>query len=389
MNVPYYRPTVAEINLDAMTDNILFFRNHLPKQVEIMAVVKANAYGHGVIPVVHHLQSIGIRNFAVAFIDEAIQLRKAGVVDRILILGHTPVEAIEEAFRYDIRVTVFTKDVLERINQIGEKLRKPLKVHLKIETGMGRIGVYPEDVNSYYEIIRSSPWIELEGVFTHFATADEKDKGFTRLQYQRFIEAVHLIEKFQEIPIIHISNSAAMIDLPDLPQNMVRLGISLYGMLPSDEVGIRPQQLKPVMTLKTKISFIKKVNPGQTISYGATYKVEKKSIVATIPIGYADGFPRGLSNKGYVLIHGKKAPILGRVCMDQTMVDVTEIPNVKEGDEVVIYGEQQGSVLRMDDHAKLLETINYELATSVGYRIPRVYYKNGQIIKISHYLLGR
>ncbi|MFV9511765.1 alanine racemase [Tepidibacillus sp. LV47] len=387
MELPYYRPTVAEINLDALTENVRFFRNHLPKTVEIMAVVKANAYGHGAIPVVYHLQSIGIHNFAVAFMDEAIQLRKAGIQDQILILGYTPKEAIEAAFHYDIRVTVFTKDVLERIHQIGEKLKKPLKVHLKIDTGMGRIGIYPEEVKSFYNMISSSPWIELEGVFTHFATADEKDKGFTRLQYQRFMEAVHLIREYQKIPIIHMSNSAAIIDLPDLPQNMVRLGISLYGMLPSNEVGIDPSQLKPVMTLKTKISFIKKVYPGQTISYGATYKVKKESIVATIPIGYADGFFRGLSNRGFVLVRGEKAPIIGRVCMDQTMIDVTHLPDIQEGEEVIIYGTQNGRQLTMGDHAMILDTINYELATSVGYRVPRIYYRDGKIVGYDNYLL--
>jgi len=389
MELPYYRPTVAEIDLDAMTANVRFFQNHIPKDVEVMAVVKANAYGHGVIPVVRHLQSIGIHHFAVALMDEAIELRKAGINDPILILGHTPIEAIEAAFLNDVHVTVFTKDVLDQIHQIGEEKKQRLKVHIKIETGMGRIGVYPDDVQDFYDLIQKSPWIELEGVFSHFATADEKKKDFTKIQYQRFLEVVKQIEKYQPIPFIHISNSAAMIDLPELQQTMVRLGISLYGMLPSDEVKIGQHDLKPVMRLKTKISFVKRVYPGQTISYGATYRVEKESMIATIPIGYADGFFRGLSNRGYVLVRGEKSPIIGRVCMDQTMIDVSHLPHIESGEEVVIYGEQQGQWIMMDEQARLLNTVNYELATSVGYRIPRLYYREGKVVDTVNYLFDK
>ncbi|WP_339060962.1 alanine racemase [Tepidibacillus marianensis] len=386
MELPYYRPTVAEIDLDAMTENVHFFKNRILKDIKVMAVVKANAYGHGVTPVVKHLQSIGIHHFAVAFMDEAIELRKAGINDPILILGHTTIEAIEAAFFYDIRVTVFSKEVLDQIHLIGEKRKQQLKVHVKIETGMGRIGVYPEDIEEFYEMIRQSPWIEVEGVFSHFATADEKDKEYTKKQYERFINVVKFIEKYQTIPLIHISNSAAMIDLPDLQQTMVRLGISLYGMLPSKEVGIDPHDLNPVMTLKTKISFVKNVSPGQTISYGGTYRVEKESKIATIPIGYADGLFRGLSNRGFVLVRGEKAPIIGRICMDQTMIDVSHLPNIEAGEEVVIYGKQQGHWLMIDEQAKLLNTINYELATSVGYRIPRIYYREGKVMDTMNYL---
>lgn len=375
----FYRPTIAEIDLDAVTHNVHFFKERIPHSMTILAIVKADAYGHGAVPIVKHLQSIGIHYFAVAFIDEAIELRKAGIMDPILILGHTSISAVEKAFEYDITLTVFTKEIIKQIHLVGEKQKKKLKVHIKVDTGMGRIGVFPEEALTFFHELRKSPWIEIEGVFTHFATADEEDKTFTQKQYKTFMTVAEKMKSIQDIRFVHASNSAAMIDMPNLQQTMTRLGISLYGLLPSKNVKISNHHLKPVMSIKSKVVYLKKVFKGQSVSYGATFVAPRDTMVATIPIGYADGFSRGLSNKGFVLIRGEKAPVIGRVCMDQIMIDVTDIPLVQVDDEVVIYGTQNGLSIQMDDHAEQLGTINYELATLVGKRIPRIYLKDGQI----------
>ncbi|OEG00251.1 alanine racemase [Vulcanibacillus modesticaldus] len=387
MSLPFFRPTIVEVDLDAITHNIEFIKRKIPNNAEIMAVVKADAYGHGAIPIVKHLQSLGIRYYAVAFLDEAIQLRYAGIEDPILVLGYTPNKGIEEAIRNDITLTVFTKETIDYIHLIGERLQKKLKVHIKIDTGMGRIGLFPEDLLDFINYINQNPWIKLEGIYTHFATADEKDKTFTMQQYEKFIKTLNETNMINRIPFIHVSNSAAIIDLPELSQSMVRLGISLYGLLPSNEVSISTSELKPAMSVKTEVVYVKKLKSGQTVSYGATFKAERETIVATIPIGYADGLLRGLSNAGYVLIHGQKAPIIGMICMDQTMVDVTDIPDVRIGDEVVIIGAQGDQYILANHQAEMLNTINYEIVTIIGKRIPRVYRKNGDIVEIVNGLI--
>lgn len=388
MTLPFYRPTIATINLDALTHNINFFRDRLSKDFQIMAIVKADAYGHGVIPIVKHLKDIGITYFAVGFLDEALQIRKAGFKDPILVLGYTPKDGIELAFENNVALTVFSHDIVDQINLVGEKYRKKLKVHIKVDTGMGRIGIFPSELYSFFMETKNKEWIDIEGVYTHFATADEKDKTFTLKQTEIFNNALEKIRLSDKINYIHLSNSAALIDLPEIDQNIARLGISLYGLLPSSDVNLTQADLEPVMSLKTEIIYLKEIESGQTISYGATYKAKRKTLVATLPIGYADGLSRKLSNKGYVLIHGQRAPIIGRVCMDQTMIDVTDISQVKVGDQVIIFGSQDGNFLSIDEQAKIAETINYELVTLIGKRIPRIYYKNGEIVEVSNYLLA-
>lgn len=386
MDMPFYRPTVVEIDLDAMSHNVEFFRNKIPEKTKLMAIVKADAYGHGSVPVVKHLKTIGVRYFAVAFLDEAIELRRAGIFDPILILGYTPNHGVEQAYKYDIALTVFTKDKIDQIHKVGKRLRKKLRIHIKVDTGMGRIGLFPSELHDFILYTKKSPWIQVEGIFTHFSTADEKDKSFTLKQYEQFKQEINKIKTIEKIPYIHLSNSAAMIDLPELEQTMARLGISLYGLPPSKEVHLSAQALKPVMSFKTKVIYIKKLNIGQTVSYGATFKATRETMVATLPIGYADGLPRRLSNKGYVLIHGQKAPIIGRICMDQTMIDVTDIPGVKPYDEVIIYGKQDHQYISVDENAQMLDMINYELVTMIGKRIPRLYRKDKEIIEVVNHL---
>lgn len=388
MNLSFYRPTVAEIDLDAMTHNVNLFRERVANKVDIMAVVKADAYAHGVIPIVRHLKSIGISYFSVGFLEEALQIRNSGIMDPILVLGYTPQAGIELAFKNDITLTIFSLETLDYIDEVGERLQKKLKVHVKVDTGMGRVGISPQDTTSFLQELDKAKWIEIEGIYTHFASADEADKGLTLKQYELFKDSIAEIKKRVKNPYIHASNSAALIDLPYLEQNIARLGISLYGLLPSNEVNITYNELKPVMSIKTRIVFLKKIQPGQTVSYGATFTAKRETLVATLPIGYADGLSRRLSNKGFVLVEGKRAPIIGRVCMDQIMVDVTDFENVNIGSEVIIFGNQKESFLSIDEHAELVGTVNYELITLIGKRIPRVYYKAGEIVDVSNYLLS-
>lgn len=382
MKTSFFRPTIIEIDLDALTENVEYFKTKLSNNVELMAVVKADAYGHGAIPVVTHLQTLGVKYFAVAFLDEAIQLRRAGILDYILVLGYTPDHGIELACKYDIALTVYTLDIIKRIENVGKELGKKIRVHLKIDTGMGRIGLSPQDIDEYIDYIKTTKWVDFEGIYTHFANADLKEKSFTYSQYNKFNEVINKVNETFKPSIIHASNTAAVIDFTEFKQTMVRIGIGLYGLAPSSEVSLLKDDLKPVMTIKTEVIYVKNINAGQTVSYGATFKATKKTTVATLPIGYADGLSRNLSNKGYVIIHGVKTPIIGKICMDQTMIDVTGLNNVQIGDEVIIIGSQDGQQITMDDNAKLLNTINYELVTLLCKRIPRVYKKNGKIIEI-------
>lgn len=383
----YYRPTIIEIDLDALEHNLNYFMQKIPKDINLVAVVKANAYGHGVIPIVKHLQSLGVKFFAVAFLDEAVQLREAGILSSILVLGYTPKNGIEIAIKHNIALTVYTIEAVEQINSIGEKLKKKLKIHIKIDTGMGRLGLKPSDAHDFYQIAKKSPWIEIEGIYTHFATSDEKDKTLTNQQYQIFRETINEVSGLENIPMKHVSNTAAIIDLPKYSQTAVRLGIGLYGLLPSKEVSTLYSELKPVMSLKTKVAFLKTIKEGQTVSYGATFKAEKQTIVATLPIGYADGLSRKLSNSGYVLVKGIKAPIIGRICMDQTMIDVSQIKDINIGDEVVIIGSQNNKCIRIDDHAEIIDTINYEIVTIIGERIPKIYKKGGGVVQVINELM--
>lgn len=382
MGEPFYRPTIAEVDLDALAYNLSLFRKKIPNNIELMVVVKADAYGHGAVPVVKHLKTLGVSYFAVAFLDEAIELRQEGIQEPILVLGYTPESAIETAYKYNVDITIFAKEAVDQIHLIGNNLRKKMNVHIKVDTGMGRLGIFPNDLKSFINYLQKTPWIKLEGINTHFATADEKDKTFTLKQYDKFIQAINQLEIIKDIPFIHVSNSAAMIDLPNLNQTMSRLGISLYGQLPSNDVNLLANELKPVMSIKTKVVYIKKIIPGETVSYGATFTAKRDTLVATLPIGYADGLTRKLSNKGHVLVHGKRAPIIGTVCMDQTMIDITDIPMTNVGDEVVIYGFQGNQYVSFDENAQLLDTINYELLTLLSKRIPRVYRKNGEIVEV-------
>lgn len=378
-----YQRVTAEIDLDAVAYNIKNIRKKVKKETMIMGVVKADAYGHGAVEVSKVLLYNGADWLGVAMIDEAVQLRKNNIMVPILILGYTPEAEIEDVVRYDIIQTVFSYEMAKMVSDAAVKLGKTAKIHIKVDTGMGRIGFIPEE-NIGDEVLKISklPNIGINGIFTHFSTSDEKDKTFTKLQYDRFKYAIDEIEKKGiKLAVKHCANSAAIMDFDDLGFNMVRAGIILYGMYPSDEVIKENLSLKPVMSIKTHISYVKKVGKNIPVSYGRTYYTNKESVIATVPVGYADGYIRKMQNGGRVIVKGHYANIVGRVCMDQFMIDITDVPDVSSGDEVILMGSDGKLSITAEEIANVLDTINYEVVCMIGKRVPREYIKNNEIIK--------
>ncbi|HCT64513.1 MAG TPA: alanine racemase [Lachnospiraceae bacterium] len=385
-----YRRTVAEIDLDAIDFNIKSIRKRVPMGTKILGTIKADGYGHGAVEVAEVLRQNGVEMFSVALLDEAVYLRKNGITESILLLGFTPAHCAEEIVKYDIIQTISSYREATIVSAAAVKLGKIAKIHIKIDTGMGRIGFFPCD-ESVEEIVKicQLDGIEIDGMFTHFAISDCTDKTFTSVQKGKFFYIIDELRKRGiSIPHKHCANSAGIMDFDDLFLDMVRPGIILYGMYPSDEVIKENLPLKPAMCLKTQVSFIKDVDEKTSIGYGRTYFAKGKRKIATLPVGYADGFCRLLSNKGFVIIHGQKAPIVGRICMDQCMVDITEIDGVNIEDEVVLMGKMGNEEISADDIAKLIGTINYEVVCMVDKRVPRVYIKNGNVVKVVNHLLG-
>jgi len=364
------RAVWAEIDLGAIAHNIRQIRKISAKNAQICAVVKADAYGHGAIAVARTVLRAGADRLAVAIINEALELRKAGFRVPILILGYTPTCQATIVVDHDITQTIFSMDSAKALSGAAVAAGKIVNVHIKIDTGMGRIGVGPKDAGMFAEAVVALPGIKIEGVFSHFATADSRDKSFTYEQYQQFSEGLQYIEaKGITIPIRHIANSAAILDLPHMHLDMVRPGIILYGLWPSDEVE-QTIELRPAMKFKAQVAFVKDMPAHQAISYGRTYITERLSRIATLPVGYADGWSRLLANKASVSIRGQRAPLVGRVCMDQCMIDVTHIPGVEPSDEALLFG---GADLPVEEVADYMGTINYEIVCMVGKRVPRLY----------------
>lgn len=389
-----YRPTIAEINLDHLRANYQAFRSALPQDMMILACVKANAYGHGAVRVAQEMETLGANYLSVAFLDEALELRQAGIELPILVLGYTAPEAIQVAWENDITVTLFSQEVLDAIIQLPlQSAVKPLKVHIKIDSGMGRLGLFPDDeALTFIEKAFSIPGIQVEGMFTHYAKADEKDKSYTLEQYRRFRCVVDALEERGfNIPIIHTGNSATAIDMPLISHNMVRIGISLYGLYPSDKVNYQAIALNPVMTLKTQTVYVKTLPPQWGISYGSRYVTEDYEVIATLPIGYADGYSRMLSGKAEVLIRGHRIPVVGTICMDQCMVSLQslldEAKEIQVGEEVVLIGQQSGECITADELASKLGTIPYELLCMLAARIPRHYIQGGILQHVVNPLL--
>ena len=372
-----YDRTYAEVNLDALRHNILEARKNIKDNTKIMAIVKANAYGHGAVSVAKALEEL-VDAYGVAMIEEAIELRVNGLDKMILILGYTGEDWFPEVVKLDISQTVYTYEMAVKLNDVAKELNKKAKIHIKIDTGMGRIGFLPKEET--VEIIKNISKLSnltIEGIFTHFPKADEKDITAAKESFMRFQKIIKWLEKENiDIPIKHVSNSASIISIPEANLNMVRSGISTYGLYPSKEVARNIVQLRPAMQWKTKISYIKEVEPGTTIGYGSTFVADKKMKIATIPVGYADGMKRDLSNKGRVLIRGKLANIVGRICMDQFMVDVTEIENVTQGDAVTIFGRDGEGAITVEEVADMAHSFNYEFVCSISSRVPRYYVKD-------------
>ncbi len=369
------RPAWAEVELGAIAHNLREIRRITQPQARIMAIVKANAYGHGAVQVSRTALENGASYLGVAIFHEAMELRSAGINAPILILGYNPKEHVEQTIREGITQTVYSLKAAQIVSRVAQNIDRKAKIHIKIDTGMSRLG-FPVDDGTVDKIkqIAALESIEIEGIFTHFAVSDIADKTFTHQQLARFVE---LNAKLQAngvpIPIKHAANTGGIIDLPESHLDMVRLGISLYGLYPSDEVHKEKIQLKPALTLKADVAHIKEVLPGVSVSYGRRYTTGDKTWIATVPLGYADGYSRLLSSKAEVLIKGQRAKVVGTICMDQLMVDVGHIPGVKLGDEVVLIGRQGQDEIFADELAGHLGTINYEIVCMLSDRIPRIY----------------
>lgn len=371
----------AVISLDAVEQNFREMRKNIAEDTKMIAVVKADAYGHGAVPIAHLIEDYDyIWGFAAATAEEAVHLRQAGIIKPILILGIVFDEYFPELVQYDIRPAVCEYDEAKKLSDEAVLQNKTVHIHIALDTGMTRIG-YADIPESVEEIkkIAELPNLEIEGMFTHFARADEYDRSPAMVQLERYQDFSKRVEEAGvDIPLHHCSNSAGIIRVPEANLSIVRAGITIYGIYPSSEVERDIVKLAPVMELKSHITYVKDVPAGAAISYGGTYVADKKRRVATIPVGYADGYPRQLSNKGWVLIHGKKAPILGRVCMDQFMADVTEIDNVKKGDEVTLLGRDGDEFISIEEMGDLCGRFSYEFACDISPRVPRVYIKDGK-----------
>ncbi|KQN96304.1 alanine racemase [Paenibacillus sp. Leaf72] len=394
----YYRPTRVEISLDALRRNLSVFRAHMGEDVRLMASVKANAYGHGAVEIAREAASCGVDYLGVAFLDEALELRRAGISIPILVLGYVAADALWLARKHDITIALFREDVLEAASKLPapdeDHFNNKLKVHIKVDSGMGRLGLIGADAAiPFIEKALSVPQLEVEGLFTHYARADEHDKSYTILQHERFQEVVrYVLQQKLPIPIIHAANSAAGMDTPELAGNMLRLGISMYGLYPSDEVRHDELQLEPVLSLKTEIVMVKNAPSGWGISYGARYVTQGEERIGTLPIGYADGFSRMLTGKAQALVRGVKVPVRGTICMDQCMIALdaaaTEAGEpVEQGEEVVLIGDQGNARISAEEVAKQLDTINYEVTCMLAARVPRVYFKDGKALSVVNPLI--
>jgi len=380
----------AEIDLDNIAHNVREVRRLAGKRTDIIAVVKADAYGHGTLETVKTLLDNGVTRLAVSMLDEAIQLRKIGIDVPILVLNHTDFRRLGEVLEYGITQTVYSHEMAKALSEEALRHGTKARVHIKIDTGMTRVGFKPgySAVKDVVAIMKLDGII-IEGIFTHFAVADTKDRSYTQRQFELFMSIIEELNRIGVlIPIRHVSNSAAIMQYPEMTLEAVRPGIILYGIYPSKEVDRSVIDLKPAMSLKANVIHVKDVESGVSISYGRTFTTKRPSRIATVPIGYADGYSRLLSNRSRVLINGQFAPVVGNICMDQLMVDITDISgDVKAGDEVVLIGRQGENEITAEEIADLMGTIPYEILCIIGKRVPRVYIRNGSVVNVLNYLL--
>ena len=384
-----YQRVWAEVDLDAIRENMVHMKENIAENTKILAVIKTDGYGHGGVPIAKMLEQLDFMfGYAAATYEEAHVLREAGVKKPILILGYTFPYCYEELIREEIRPAVYRRDTVEELAAAAAKVGKKAKVHIKVDTGMGRIGITPDEEGlEFVRFLIEHPELEVEGIFTHFAKSDETDKTSANHQlelFQNFIDKIQT-ELGITIPVKHCSNSAAILEMPQANMDMVRAGITTYGLYPSEEVSKDIVPLRAAMSLYSHIVYCKMIHAGQSVSYGGLFTAQKDTRVATIPVGYGDGYPRSLSGRGYVLIHGKRAPILGRVCMDQFMVDISEIPEAMDGDKVTLLGMDGTERITAEELGELSGRFNYEFVCDLGKRIPRVYIQHGEITEVRDY----
>jgi len=366
------RPTWVEVDLEAIAYNVRQVKEIVGPAIDILAVLKADAYGHGALTVARTALNNGVSYCGVASLNEAIKLRDAGVKSPILVLGYTPAWLVREAILRDVILTLYDVDIAQTLDRVAKACRRTARVHVKVDTGMGRLGLLPAQVLPFIEKIWNLSGLELEGIFTHFSTADDESLSYTRRQLAQFQSVLDALEEIDvTFRVIHCANSAALLRLPDSRFNMVRLGLAMYGLQPSPHVSL-PPGFRPAMTWKTTIAQVKTLPVGSYVSYGNTYQTEQEETIAVIPVGYADGFRRGPTQWESVLVRGQRAPIVGRVCMDQTMINVSHIPNVRVGDSVVLIGRQGNDQITAEEVAGWLGTINYEVVSEILARVPRV-----------------
>ncbi len=383
-----YSRVHADVDLDALEDNVALIRDNIQSSTQIIAVIKTDGYGHGAVALLTVLeQEEKIWGYAVATLEEGRILRNHGTKKPILILGYSFKDQYEEISRLQIRPSISNYEAAEHLSGIAQKLQITVPVHIKIDTGMSRIGFQVTEAQAdIIAEISKLPNIFIEGIFTHFASSDAKDKTFAEGQYKQYQKMLDFLSDRQVgIPFHHVSNSAAIIDLPEYNLDLVRAGIILYGLAPSDETNFYKWGFRPVLSLKSQIVHIKELEIGRSVSYGCTYQLKKKEKIATVPVGYGDGYPRSLSNKGYVLIRGQRAPIRGRICMDQFMVDVSHIEGVSCQDEVTLIGTDGKESITLEMIGNWSERFNYEFACDLGKRIPRNFYKKGKLVMQQDY----
>ncbi|MDD5014309.1 MAG: alanine racemase [Atribacterota bacterium] len=381
-------PTWIEIDLDAIAKNVKNIKKLIGEKKELMAVVKGNGYGHDIFEISSVVLKNGANRLAVARLEEGIFLRKTGITVPILVLGLTLEQQVELLVSYNLTPTVCKYETVEKLSKFAVKEDKMVKVHIKVDTGMGRIGIFPNHVLDFVKKVEAFKNIEIEGIFTHFSVADEKDKAYTEAQFKKFMEVLTILEKEGiKIPVKHVGNSATLLDFPHMWLDLVRPGISIYGLYPSTEVQ-KTVKLIPAHSFKTRIIFLKELPVGRCISYGRTYTTTKRRTkIASLPVGYADGYSRLLSNQGEVLVRGRRFPVIGRVCMDQTMIDVTNLPQVEAGDEVVLWGRQGQEEITVEEVAEKIGTINYEIVHLPDKkRVPKLFIKDGKPYKIKSML---
>ena len=385
LNMKKYSRICARIDLDAVSHNLEVMKNRLSGDAKICAVIKADGYGHGALPIAKHIEENDlIWGFACATCEEAMELRNGGIRKPVILLGFAFPESYDDMIEHDIRACIFDYESAKLLSQRSSALQKKARIHIAVDTGMGRIGYRYDSPDAAEEIKRilELPGIEAEGLFTHFARADEKSLAPAEIQLERFLDFnSKLRAEGIEIPIVHASNSAGIMRFPKSHLVMARAGITLYGLYPSDEVADEMRDLRPVMSLVSHISYVKHVPSGTPVSYGGIYVTDRETTIATIPVGYADGYPRMLTGRGNVLIHGKKVPVIGRICMDQFMADVTDIPDVRSGDEVVLLGTQGDMTISAETIGAESGRFNYELVSDITKRVPRSYIAGGETIE--------